>query len=543
MAAENIAPTNQTADGAWMNRSNTPAPVLNSAPAWLKEQASQPSQPSRGFLGNLRERFRRKQKPVEPDVFQRWDEYFKQHPEIATGLNTAPEKKETLISRMGHALENAKPFGKSVADFALHGAATRGLSMGSRELAKGIVSWSGLAGAVGGGVTGTVVAGAFVGAVSGALVEYARQVNKNLDIKAKEDLTLTGKKAAFLLKFKELRHAEVLKPTDLKRIRNAAIFGAIAGAGAGALVEYIPEISEFVRNIPGVSGLRDLAGGIGHTAGEAAGGIGGAIGGVGSGAGEMIGGAAGTASKAAGDFAGGIGGAIGETGGNLGHVIGEGAGGIGEAAHQVPVAGEVADAFGGIGHGIGDAAGGVGGAIGETAGNVGHTLGLGGAHEAAQTAAESAGQVAQEAIPTPDGFVPQADYDDLRRQLAETKQALDTAKGIVPVGAAAAATVQAATEHATNQASIALENLGSNIPLEAGSNPWEVSADILKHMGIKPTPEQIMQLDQVLSSENSISVPEWDIKGTIDAHNLPVGFKLNLTDAVKKAALGIASKK
>lgn len=477
------------------------------------------------------------------------------------GTEITKSKVEALINRMGQVLENKKAFGKSVADFALHGTATRGLSIGSKELAKGIVSWGGLAGAVGGGVTGTVVAGAFVGAVSGALVEYARQVNKNLDRKAEADPSLAGRRTACFLKFKGLPNKEVLTSIEWKEVRNKAVFGLIAGAGAGALVEYIPEISEFIKNIPGVSGIRDMARDIPGA--------------------EGMGQAFQTTEQKIGEVAG----AVGQTGGNL-------LGGAGEMARNIPGVSGTGDLAGAAGRttgdvlggakdmagnipgvkGVGDFAGGVGEMTDQYVPGVkgakeiaGRTLGLGDTYESGQVAAQgtdqaaqavaegtgqvaeqaaqSADQAAQEATAPSEGLVRQADFDNLKDQFEVQAQQLDEAKKEI-------AELQRQMEEtkqviaAAKTATPSLDSLGSSISLQAGSNPWEVSTGILKQMGVaNPTPAQIMQLDTVLCQENNVGVPAWGIKGTIDARNLPIGFNLNLTDTVKKTALEIASKK
>lgn len=499
--------------------------------------------------------------------------------------------------------------------------------MGSRELAKGIVSYSGLAGAIGGGVTGTVVAGAFVGAMSGALVEYARQVNRNIDREAAADPSVAGRRAAFLLKFKELRHTEVLKPTDLKKIRNAAIFGMLAGTGASALMEHT-QIGELIRdrfsgNVPGLegikniaSGTKDMVGGVFGGAGNLAGGAKDLGGGVWHGAGELAGNAkdwAGTAPGVEGvkgiaggakDLAGNIPGVQGaenlagnakDMAGNIPgiHGIGDLAGGAGEMARNIPGVSGAGDIAGGIGHGMGEAAGAVGqtggnilGGVSEMAGNIPgvhgvgdavggvwhgageivdntkHAVGLGDVHEAGQQAAAEAGhQAAGEAVQAPEGFVPRTDYDALNQQLADANKTIadlrqlaeanQAAGGVHEAAGAAGAVAQTAAEQASAQASAVLESLGSSIPLETGSNPWEVSQDILKSMGVDhPNPDQIMQLDKVLCQENDIAVPAWGITGIHDAHNLqpfdPIkntGIKFNLTDTVKKTALAIATKK
>ncbi len=425
---------------------------------------------------------------------------------------------EAVFNKMGNVLQNRMVFGKSVASFVMGAAAPGALRMGAKEVAKSVVAWSGLAGAVGGGLTGTMAAGAFVGAVSGAVVEYARQVNKNLDTRLagvnEADPAVVGRKNAFLRKMKELRRTEVLKPNDYRKLGKAALFGAVAGAGAGALVENIPGLSEFIKEHTGALGsaLKNL--------GEASGGVAG-------GAGDALG----VVGKTAGDLAGDAGHIAGDAAGGIGHTTGELLGGAGESVGQVPVVGGAKDLAGGVLHDIGDVAGGVGGAIGHTFDDLKHAVGLDGQDGPPQGDISDGASAAGRGIPLP---------SEPETILPDPYAAGEVAGA--GAGAAAAAAAEAA-EQASTHAQSSLESFGNSIPLTPGSNPWEVSQNILSQMGIAhPSPEQIMQLDKVISQENGISVPEWGIKGSIDAHNLPVGFKINLTDTVKRAALALANK-
>lgn len=512
------------------------------------------------------------------------------------GVEAAKPRVEALIDRVGSALENKKAFGQSVASFALQKGATSGLRYTSKELAKGIVSWSGLAGAIGGGVTGTLAAGAFVGALSGAAVEYARQVNQNIDqrVATEPNPTLVGRKQAFLQKMKELRHTEVLKPNDYRKLGKAALFGAVAGAGAGALVEHIPQLSELLKeNLDNLrstftdSGIGETigtaGGNLGNTVGEAGGVAGKTIGDIGGGIGQAVGDTAGRVREAAGQIpgvqgAGEVGGSIGEIGGSAlgtaGEKIGETGGRIGQtiggaaemARTNVPGVQGAGDIAGRAGSTIGEVGGTAGRAIGDMTGNIKRLAGLEEIQQA-EEAIENTDQAAGEVVQTPAGFVPQADFDnlkdqfaeqtqgfnqanqtieDLQKQLAEAKQALAEAKATTPVDEAVAGTVavMSAAEQAAAHAQSAFDSFGASLPLEAGSNPWEVSTTVLKQMGVEnPSPVQIMQLTKVLSQESGISVPEWGIKGTIDSRHLPVGFNLNLTDTVKKTALELATGK
>ncbi|MBI2019229.1 hypothetical protein HYS95_00990 [Candidatus Daviesbacteria bacterium] len=343
--------------------------------------------------------------------------------ELAKKLGT-----EAVIGKAGDVLKNVPAFGKSIAGFATGKIGEVGAGMASRELAKGVLAWTATTAGIGTGITGTWVGGAFVGAMGGAMIEWGRQINQNLK---ESDPSIAGRRAAFLLKFKELRHAGVLKPRDLKKIRNAAIFGAIAGAGAGALVQFVPEIAQFVGEHSGfLTGTGDTAGaaagttadalgGVGGSIGNAAGGIGEGIGGVWSGTGEAIGGIAGGAGemtqgvrdmagnlpgvKGTGDVLGGIGNAAGNVWSGTGEVAGgalartgETIGGAtqttGDFARSLPMGQGAADTLGGVGGAIG---GGLGQA-GEAIGNAAQAVGLGGAQEAAQQAGQETAQGAAE---------------------------------------------------------------------------------------------------------------------------------------------------
>ncbi|MDD5147758.1 MAG: hypothetical protein PHV63_04410 [Candidatus Daviesbacteria bacterium] len=88
-----------------------------------------------------------------------------------------------------------------------------------------------------------------------------------------------------------------------------------------------------------------------------------------------------------------------------------------------------------------------------------------------------------------------------------------------------------------------LNSLGGFIPLEVGSNPWEVSTKILKDvLGETPSPQQIMELDKIICQQNGISVPSWGIPGSIDHRALPVGFPIKIDDTIKNAVLAMVKK-
>lgn len=83
--------------------------------------------------------------------------------------------------------------------------------------------------------------------------------------------------------------------------------------------------------------------------------------------------------------------------------------------------------------------------------------------------------------------------------------------------------------------------LGNEWKLEEGGSPWTVSADILRTIDPDhaPTNDQITALDKVLCEANGIKVPDkgWEIPGKIHHRGLPIGFKFEITDEVKRAAL------
>lgn len=177
---------------------------------------------------------------------------------------------------------------KSAGEFVLRNASMTSLRWGAREAAKGVWSISGIAGTVGGGIAGTTIGGAVVGAVAGAAVEYARQVNQNLDnlkiahnspivdtlsireAYSSENLTFEDRKFLFLRKIKGLKHAESWKPNDFNKLGKAAFFGAVTGAGAGTLVSafnHKEEIASFLAE-RGITAdkIGWLAGGVVKTA-------------------------------------------------------------------------------------------------------------------------------------------------------------------------------------------------------------------------------------------------------------------------------------
>ncbi len=74
-----------------------------------------------------------------------------------------------------------------------------------------------------------------------------------------------------------------------------------------------------------------------------------------------------------------------------------------------------------------------------------------------------------------------------------------------------------------------LVQIPSEIFLEQGSNPWEVSRTYLGEiLGRTPTNLEILTVTKELAKSSGISVPEWNImgEGFLDHRNLPVGFKL-----------------
>lgn len=99
--------------------------------------------------------------------------------------------------------------------------------------------------------------------------------------------------------------------------------------------------------------------------------------------------------------------------------------------------------------------------------------------------------------------------------------------------------VQAAGEPATDLETFASEpDLNTTvpipevtqIPLDAGSNPWGSVEAMLEDRGIQPTNAQMLELMKVVSTESGISVPEWGISGEsfVDHQQLPEGFQLEI---------------
>ena len=88
-------------------------------------------------------------------------------------------------------------------------------------------------------------------------------------------------------------------------------------------------------------------------------------------------------------------------------------------------------------------------------------------------------------------------------------------------------------------------NMPAEVFLQAGSNPWEVSKNILTEvLGRPPTNLEILEVTRELAKSSHIAVPQWNIDGVgfISDRQLPVGFKLIFDDSVKSMIKSIASK-
>lgn len=85
-----------------------------------------------------------------------------------------------------------------------------------------------------------------------------------------------------------------------------------------------------------------------------------------------------------------------------------------------------------------------------------------------------------------------------------------------------------------------LATLPEQIPLPAGSNPWEVTDRYLHDiLGRDPTNAEILQVTKEVCRQSNISVPNWEITGEIDHRKLPVNYKLIFNDPVKKLIAGM----
>ncbi|MBI2338309.1 hypothetical protein HYU95_03960 [Candidatus Daviesbacteria bacterium] len=80
-----------------------------------------------------------------------------------------------------------------------------------------------------------------------------------------------------------------------------------------------------------------------------------------------------------------------------------------------------------------------------------------------------------------------------------------------------------------------------DIPLAAGSNPWQVATEILKQVDPNHVPSnaEIMEVTRAICEQNDISVPEWGISGSVDEHRIPVGYLLKIDPEVKSVIFGI----
>lgn len=80
-----------------------------------------------------------------------------------------------------------------------------------------------------------------------------------------------------------------------------------------------------------------------------------------------------------------------------------------------------------------------------------------------------------------------------------------------------------------------------DMPLAAGSNPWQVATEILKQVdpGHVPSNAEIMEVTRAICEQNDISVPEWGISGSIDEHQIPIGYLLKIDPEVKSVITDI----
>lgn len=83
-----------------------------------------------------------------------------------------------------------------------------------------------------------------------------------------------------------------------------------------------------------------------------------------------------------------------------------------------------------------------------------------------------------------------------------------------------------------------IQNL-KDIPLAAGSNPWELAKGLLEQVNPDAIPSnaEIMQVTRALCEQNNIGVPEWNISGLVDEHEIPIGYLFKITPTVKSVVL------
>ena len=109
--------------------------------------------------------------------------------------------------------------------------------------------------------------------------------------------------------------------------------------------------------------------------------------------------------------------------------------------------------------------------------------------------------------------------------------------------AAAPATLPEAPAPVIDPIQEAVNKLPQQVDLEAGSNPWNTSSYYLEQtLGRNPTPSEIMAVTKELCKSSNIAVPEWGIQGDYSHTKLPVGFKLNIDDNVKKSIFDLVKK-
>ncbi len=464
-------------------------------------------------------------------------------------------RRERITETIAQQIENLQVLGKRLPELAFRGIGLGGIRWGARELAKGIVSWSGAAGAVGGGIAGTALTGAFVGALAGAAVEYVRQVDANLSkIVSAETPDLTSRKAIFLQKLRQTReHREVFTQVDAGKLGKAALFGAITGAGAGAIAD-IPEVREFLSE-ENVRRFLPNLGGIGQTATEAVRSAGTFAGNAGNvisqlpGA-ETVSAMADTGIRTVGDVAGGVA----KTGGDIVHAGEEMAGEAGrwannmrgavntstEAAQQATaVAGEAAKASEGV----------VSQADFDALKDQLETQRT--AYNTLQNQLDALKQTVQ---PPLTEYVPKADFDNLQQQLTDTKSALATARGattgVLPSAEQAAAAAHTAAEQAAARATEAAQNqvneafanlkLGENYALQSGDSVAGITEKLGKSLGL--TPQQSWELGKRLAQEHGIGSQYYGTTGAIPDRLIPTGKVLNM-QGVKALASEFLKKK
>ncbi len=94
---------------------------------------------------------------------------------------------------------------------------------------------------------------------------------------------------------------------------------------------------------------------------------------------------------------------------------------------------------------------------------------------------------------------------------------------------------EAPEETVSTVAETGIESLPESVLLEQGENPWKmIEREMERVLERPPTNSEIMEITKEVARSSDISVPEWDVEGSIDHTKLPPGYELRLGDNVRE---------